>query len=169
MMRPLAPRPKPAPAAAERGRESFSGDTASTWEDVWPKKTPDPLPLEDPRKTTSHGRLTMYGCSATRRRSSTGAAEHVLQPPRDGRNRSMQGLSPDIRRAGVPFLFVLPLFNASLGREPQSPSTRMAAAPARRSAVPTHGRTYKIAGLPQQDFTMDAAYEHGVLVPPWRQ
>jgi hypothetical protein len=32
-------------AVAERGRESFSVDTVTTWEDVWPRKTPGPFPL----------------------------------------------------------------------------------------------------------------------------
>jgi pimeloyl-ACP methyl ester carboxylesterase len=35
--------------------------------------------------------------------------------------------------------------------------------PSRVSVVPTHGRTYSIAGLPQHDFTLDAEYEHGTL------
>ncbi len=33
------------------------------------------------------------------------------------------------------------------------------------TGVPTHGRTYTIAGLPQSDYTMDAEYEHGSLTP----
>jgi pimeloyl-ACP methyl ester carboxylesterase len=31
------------------------------------------------------------------------------------------------------------------------------------TGVPTHGREYTIAGLPQSDYTMDAVYEHGAL------
>lgn len=33
------------------------------------------------------------------------------------------------------------------------------------NGIPTHGRTYTIAGLPQSDYTMDAVYEHGILAP----
>ena len=33
------------------------------------------------------------------------------------------------------------------------------------TGVPTHGREYTIAGLPQSDYTMDAVYEHGTLTP----
>ena len=33
------------------------------------------------------------------------------------------------------------------------------------NAIPTHGRSYTIAGLPQSDYTMDAVYEHGTLTP----
>ena len=36
---------------------------------------------------------------------------------------------------------------------------------ARPKQIPTYGRTYAIAGLPQHDFTLDAEYEHGTLVP----
>ena len=33
------------------------------------------------------------------------------------------------------------------------------------TGIPTHGRTYTIAGLPQSDYTMDAVYTHGTLTP----
>jgi pimeloyl-ACP methyl ester carboxylesterase len=63
-----------------------------------------------------------------------------------------------VRALLVPFGFLLlaALANA------ENASLPAAATP---SPISTHGRTYTIAGLPQSDYTMDATYEHGTLVP----
>ena len=52
-----------------------------------------------------------------------------------------------------------------IGCAADEPTTPSPAPLADRTLIPTHGRTYKIAGLPQHDYTFDAKYEHGTLVP----
>lgn len=59
------------------------------------------------------------------------------------------------------FLLVTAFILEVAGAQAQTAQKPVASA----AAVPTHGRTYAIAGLPQSDYTMDATYEHGTLTP----
>ena len=49
------------------------------------------------------------------------------------------------------------------GETQSSPASKSTKPAPMRAPVPTHGRTYTIAGLPHQDYTLDATYEHGAI------
>lgn len=57
-----------------------------------------------------------------------------------------------MRRIGLGVILLMASWGAA---EDGAPST----------GIPTHGRIYTIAGLPQSDYTMDAVYTNGTLTP----